>query len=221
MKLIRLKHEMDKEYRVRPLDDAFMEALNLSSGCSNNVEEFEYYLLGLIKNCKNSQERDMFLSIIKDEYKISVMKGWNYKVDNHIWLEKIVFVESSIDAYPLTVSPKFLEQMVRKIHRDELDFEEGDLLDRIWSYCGYDYVLCELNINDIEYDIFAIDEDLVKDYMDESLEDIPPIILDIPISNDLEPLNKFPLIDGAHRCAKLKQLGLSKIQAYIPMPMNN
>lgn len=221
MELIRLKHEMDKKYRVMSLDEAFLEALSLSSGCANEVEEFGYSLYKQINGYNTEEEKELFLSIIKREYKESVIKGYGYKMDSHTWIEKVMIVDSSIEAYPLVVDSTFLVRMVEKIHSNEMDFVEGDLFDRIWSNNEYNYVLCEVNISDIDYEYFNIDEGLVDDYVEESIDTMPPIILEIPLSDDLKLLNKFPLIDGAHRCAKFKKLGLSKIQAYIPMPISD
>lgn len=211
MKLIRLKHSMDNEYRVLSLNEAFMEALSLSEGCSCEQEVFETELRNFLNNHME------FLDKIKDDYKEDVIKGWEYKFDYNAWLDKVTKVESSTDKYPLVTGYNYLVNLVTKIHGNEMDLEEGDLLDRIWENSELDFVLYEVNIDDIDYD-YSIDEDVVEEYMDEPLETMPPIILDMPICENKEQLKRFRLIDGAHRCSALKKLGISKIQAYIPVP---
>lgn len=218
MKLIRLKHEMDDKYRIMPLNKAFIEALSLSDGRANEMEEFESNLLKQISSYETKEDIEFFLSIIKDEYKETVIKGWGYKMDYHTWIEKIDIIKTFKRKYPSTVDAHFLVSIVSNIHRDETDIEDGDILDRIYSYSDYSYVLCDVSLDDIEYDAYDIDEDLVEEYIWDESGDIPPIILEMPLSHEGEILDKFPLIDGAHRCTKLKQMGIKTVRAYVPMP---
>lgn len=212
MKIVRLKHDMDKKHRIVNLDDAFKEALSLSEGCSCEQEELEYELLNFLN------KYDEFTSKIKDDYKEDVLKSWDYKFDYNFWIDKIKKVETSYDKYPLLVNKFFISNMVREIHQNEIDFEEGDLLERIEDYSGYNFVLYEVELDEISYKGYDIDESAVDEYIEEPIETMPPIILETPLTDDNEPLGFFPLIDGAHRCRAIEEMGLKKIRAYIPTP---
>lgn len=212
MKVIRLKHDMDKEHRVVNLDDAFKEALSLSEGCSCEQEEFESELLKFLN------KYDDFTNKIKDDYKEDVLKSWDYKFDYNFWVDRINKVENPCDKYPLIVDESFISNMVQEIHQNERDFEEGNLLERIEDYWEHNFVLYEVDIDEISYKGYDIDESAVDEYTEEPIETMPPIILETPLTDDNEPLGFFPLIDGAHRCRAIEEMGLKKIRAYIPTP---
>lgn len=74
MENILVKHIMDKEYRKVTLDNAFIEALGLSNGCANEIEEQQNSLLEYLKKYPD------FIQNITDEYKVTVLKGWEYEV---------------------------------------------------------------------------------------------------------------------------------------------
>lgn len=71
---ITVKHEMDNEERKTELDDAFMEALSLSEGRTCDIENKESDLKDYLEKYPE------FIKSITDEYKFSVLKGWNYEV---------------------------------------------------------------------------------------------------------------------------------------------
>lgn len=131
--------------------------------------------------------------------------------------KRLVLVSNPSKDYPPIVDSIFIRKFIQKIHSNECDFEEGNLLERIEEYSGKKFVLCEVDLKDIDYGYYYVDEDMVDEYLDEPLDTMPPIILDTPISYQGEPLEKFPLIDGTHRCHVLKKMGLSNIRAYVPM----
>ena len=209
MKKIRLTHSMDSEYRVVSLDEAFKEVLSLSNGCSCEREEFEEELLSF----------SSLIPQIKDSCKENILKVWDYEFDYNTWIDKIEKVESASDKYPLVVDSTFIARLVTEIHSNERDFEEGDLLDRVYDYSAHDFVLYEVDLKDISYKGYYIDDDTVDEYMEKPMDTMPPIILDTPLTEDNEPLDLFLLIDGAHRCTTLEKLGISKIKAYIPTPV--
>lgn len=211
MKNIRIKHTMDNEYRIVSLDEAFKEALSLSEGESCEQEVFESNLLALI----NSNED--FLNGITDEYKERVIKSWEYEMDYNVWLDKVELCTISDEKYPLATTRRFIKNLLLDIHQNENDFEEGNLLERIDDFIGYNFRLCEVNLKDINYSGFYVDEDVVEEYMDEPLDTMPPIIVDIPLSETNHSLEKFPIIDGVHRCHTLEKMNIFKVKAYIPM----
>lgn len=213
MKLIRLKHCMDTKHRVVSLNEAFKEALSLSNGCSCAQEEFETELLNFLN------KHEDLIHQIKDSYKENILKSWDYEFDYNAWVDRIEKVELASDKYPLVVDVTFIVRLVTEIHSNERDFEEGDLLERIYDYSDYNFVLYEVDLKDIAYSHYYIDDDTVDEYMEKPMDTMPPIILDTPLTEDNEPLDLFLLIDGAHRCTTLEKLGISKIKAYIPTPV--
>ena len=74
-KMVKIKHEMDKEYREISLNEAFKEALLLSEGGSSEQEEFETKLLRAIEINPALLER------FEDEYKLNTIKSWDYDVE--------------------------------------------------------------------------------------------------------------------------------------------
>lgn len=69
-------------------------------------------------------------------------------------------------------------QYVKILHRNEDDFYEGDIVERIEKFNKYK--LKEVPISDIETDEFQLDDDYVDDYIKKykNSDDYPPIILD-------------------------------------------
>ena len=99
-----------------------------------------------------------------------------------------------------------IEKMVRSLHYYERDFEEGNLLERIWKYPYY--VLKEIPISKIYLDEWQVDEDRVQENIEEyhNNPDYPPIVFD---------WKRKSIIDGIHRANALARLGLKKIKAYV------
>ena len=168
MKLVRLKHCMDAKHRVVSLDDAFKEALSLSNGCSCEKEEFETELLSFLN------KHEDLIHQIKDSYKENILKSWDYEFDYNTWLDKIEKVESASDKYPSVLDVTSIVRLITKIHSNEQDFEEGNLLERIYDYSGHDFVLYEVDLKDISYTHYYIDDDSLDEYMEESMDTMPP-----------------------------------------------
>lgn len=105
------------------------------------------------------------------------------------------------------VDANFIQNLVKGIHRRLHDFEEGDLVDRIYWFSQYKLV--ELPISNIDLDEWDLDDDLVTDHVAEimrSKHTMPPIVFD-PISKSI--------IDGTHRANAYHKLGMKTIPAYV------
>lgn len=74
MMMILIKHEMDTVERKVALNDAFLEALELSGSRASDIEKQEDDLLQYLK------KHPQFIHKIEDGYKIQVLLGWNYQV---------------------------------------------------------------------------------------------------------------------------------------------
>ena len=74
MEKLLVKHEMDATPREMTLDEAFLEALELSESRSSDIERQEYALYEFLA------EYPDFIIHISEEYKMSVLNGWNYDV---------------------------------------------------------------------------------------------------------------------------------------------
>jgi hypothetical protein len=106
------------------------------------------------------------------------------------------------------ISSEELVEMVRKLHLNHEDFEEGDLEDRIRQHDFYKLV--DADANDIKADMWNSDDDLVSDYEEEykSKLSYPPVVLDD---------DRKTIIDGTHRIKALKNLGHKTIKAWVPV----
>ena len=105
------------------------------------------------------------------------------------------------------VDATFIQSLVKGIHRRLHDFEEGDLVDRIYWF--RQYKLVELPISNIDLAEWDLDDALVTDHVAEimrSKHTMPPIVFD-PISKSI--------IDGTHRANAYHQLGMKTIPAYV------
>jgi hypothetical protein len=100
------------------------------------------------------------------------------------------------------VSSDEVEAMVVDIHHNKEDFDEGNLIDRIYEYDVYE----ERNIP-IENitSPWEVDEALVDEYVKKGSENMPPIVVD----------SDYDIVDGTHRFEAAKRLGLETIKAYI------
>lgn len=112
-----------------------------------------------------------------------------------------------------TVPESDVYQYVEKLHRNDEDFIDGDLPDRIQQFESY--TLMEIKISDINIDEYYLDEDYMKSYMDdyESSKDYPPIVLDG--DTQWSYANNYTIIDGTHRVNALHQLGHKTILAWV------
>lgn len=75
-KKVVIKHVMDEKERELTLNDAFLEALSLSESRANEIEEKENDLHQLLK------KHPSLIDVISDEYKMDVLKGWDYEILN-------------------------------------------------------------------------------------------------------------------------------------------
>jgi hypothetical protein len=99
---------------------------------------------------------------------------------------------------------------IQKLHRNEEDFYEGDIGERIERFSTY--VVADIPIDKIEMDEYQLDDDYVDDYvkMFEKLGTYPPIVLG--------QYNKnwgYNIIDGTHRANALRKLGFTSIIAFV------
>lgn len=99
------------------------------------------------------------------------------------------------------------------LHRNDYDFYEGNLSDRINQFSKYK--LLEIDIDKINIDEWELDNDYMKDYKNKFKEtgDYPPIILDGDTKYSYK--NKYTIIDGTHRVNALDRLGIKKIKAWV------
>lgn len=95
---------------------------------------------------------------------------------------------------------------------DSVQAEESDIPIRLEDYAFYDLKLLKLDqirdIDSVESAPVYIDEDKIKDIMDQilRLKTYPPIVVDI----------MGHIIDGYHRVFALKGIGCDEVWAYIP-----
>lgn len=110
-----------------------------------------------------------------------------------------------------TYSPYEIVEFVRSIHYRPEDFEEGDIVDRIYE--NSKYILTEIPLNKIEKVVYYIDKDIVKEYCEMSPDTMPPVVLGEPYGDE----SLYPIIDGGHRITTKIKLKQKKIWAYIPV----
>lgn len=95
-------------------------------------------------------------------------------------------------------------------HKRLEDFEDGDIVDRIFAYSHYE--LREIHISGLDLNEFGIDEDTVDGYVKNG-DDVAPIIFG---SDD------GSIIDGNHRANAANVRGESTILGYVghrgPLP---
>lgn len=112
---------------------------------------------------------------------------------------------------PYTVGTILTNDEVTKfaesIHYSKKDFEEGDIVERIERFSTYE--LREINVKDLEDPCHYIDEDLIKEYKQKNINEIPPIIVGYYHNGS------FMTIDGGHRTTILKELNREKTLAFV------
>jgi hypothetical protein len=99
---------------------------------------------------------------------------------------------------------------IQKLHyKRKEDFWVGDLGDRIEKYSYY--VVREIPINDIEMDVYQMDEDDLEEYIElfKELQSYPPIVL------TKKKYGYYDIIDGTHRANALRELGLTSIVCFV------
>jgi hypothetical protein len=99
---------------------------------------------------------------------------------------------------------------IQKLHyKRKEDFWVGDLGDRIEKYSYY--VVREIPINEIEMDVYQMDEDDLEEYIElfKELQSYPPIVL------TKKDYGYYNIIDGTHRANALRELGLTSIVCFV------
>ena len=107
--------------------------------------------------------------------------------------------------YAKKISASELEGILRTIHGNKEEFEEGDLLDRLYNFNVYE--LQTVPLHETDFDSYAIYDDIVERYIldiQNKLSVFPPVI------------NKnLSIIDGAHRINAYLNLGLKEALMYV------
>jgi len=114
-------------------------------------------------------------------------------------------VYSESDIYPY----------IQKLHRNEEDFYEGDIGERIERFPNY--IVAKVPINKINMDEYYIDDDYVDEYVDKfkKTKSYPPIVLGYYDNNW-----GYNIIDGTHRANVLRKLGLKSIICFVGLNEN-
>ena len=107
----------------------------------------------------------------------------------------------------------YIFDYIKKLHRNEDDFYDGDLGERIGEFSKYK--LMEIDIDKINIDEWDLDIDYLKDYKNKFKENsnYPPIVLDSDISYSYK--NKYTIIDGTHRVNALDRSGIKTVKAWV------
>lgn len=100
-------------------------------------------------------------------------------------------------------------EMVRELHYRPEDFDDGDIVDRIYGHDFYELVE-ELPIRLVEEPIYYIDWDLVEEYIGLDAAKMPPVILGKVFGGVYE------IIDGCHRIMAAAKKKDKVIRAFIP-----
>ena len=99
---------------------------------------------------------------------------------------------------------------IQKLHyKRKEDFWEGDLGERIEQHPYY--VVKEIPIDEIEMDVYQVDEDDLEEYVElfKELQLYPPIVL------DKKEYGYYDIIDGTHRANALRELGIKSIICFV------
>lgn len=111
------------------------------------------------------------------------------------------------------VPQDYIYNYVEYLHRNEEDFIDGDIGDRIGEFSKYK--LMEISIDRINIDEYELDIDDMKEYKKifKETNDYPPIILDG--NTEWSFRNNYTIIDGNHRVNALHRLGEKTIKAWV------
>jgi len=106
------------------------------------------------------------------------------------------------------ISSEELVEIVKRLHLNNEDFEQGDLEDRIRKHDLYKLV--DADATRIKEEMWHSDNDIVDDYQKrlEKEPNYPPVVLDD---------DRKTIIDGTHRIKALKNLGHKTIKAWVPV----
>ena len=99
---------------------------------------------------------------------------------------------------------------IQKLHRNDDDFYDGDIGERIERFPKY--IVKEVMIDKICMDEYELDNDYVDEYIEKYKEigTYPPIVLGYYDNNW-----GYDIIDGTHRANALKILGLKTIISFV------
>lgn len=124
-------------------------------------------------------------------------------------LQSIILFFENENNWPEILSAYDLLQKIRRIHKSPIDFEEGDLTERILRYDGFK--LRKIPLSKLDLDEWAINDDVVDEYVEylKKNPDYPPIIVGYRANT---------IIDGTHRANALVKAGHTQILAYVPIP---
>lgn len=133
---------------------------------------------------------------------ITLFENFNYDYTNKNVTIGDVYSEN--DIYPY----------IQKLHRNEDDFYDGDIGDRIEEFPKYK--VAEIPIDKINMDEYELDDDYVEEYVEkyEELGTYPPIVL-----GEYEYNWGYNIIDGTHRANALKDAGLKSIICFVGLPL--
>lgn len=98
----------------------------------------------------------------------------------------------------------------QKLHRNEEDFWDGDIGERIEKFSKYQVV--EIPLDKIVTDEYDLDDDKVQEYVDKFKEssNYPPIVLGY-----YDNRWGYDIIDGNHRANALKELGIVNVKCFV------
>jgi hypothetical protein len=104
-------------------------------------------------------------------------------------------------------------QYFQQLHRNEEDFYDGDLGQRVEEFSKYKLEL--IPIDKINIDEYELDLDYMKDYkkMLKETNNYPPIVLDGDTKWSWG--NNYTIIDGTHRVNALHRSGMKSIKAWV------
>jgi hypothetical protein len=113
---------------------------------------------------------------------------------------KIGDVYSESDVYPY----------IQKLHRNEDDFYDGDIGERIERFPQYQ--VAEIFVDKINMDEYELDDDYFNDYVEKykQIGTYPPIVLGY-----YDNRWGYDIIDGTHRANALKNAGLKSIVCFV------
>ncbi len=119
------------------------------------------------------------------------------------------------------LSESHIYDYAQRLHRNEEDFIDGDISERIGEYSKYKLEL--VNISDINIDEWEIDEDKVLEYEEEykNRQDYPPIVIgdkdniSCMVYKNGKYVYQHTIIDGTHRVNALYNLGIDKVKAWV------
>lgn len=98
-------------------------------------------------------------------------------------------------------------QLCERIHYRLEDFKEGDIAERIEEYEFYR--LEDVLVKDLEEPCYYVDKDLVEEYKELEISEMPPIVLGYYDDDS------YLTIDGGHRTTVVQELGVKKIKAFV------